>query len=97
MRSLCVLAASLAAVRFGSAAAVEAGKPAPSLNLTQILQAAAGGSASWDAFRGKATVLEFWATWCGPCVEAIPHWNKLVERFQDRPIRFLSITDESPN
>ncbi len=96
MRSLCLLALSLAAARFGSAAAVEAGKPAPALSLTQVLQAPSGSAASWDALRGKATVLEFWATWCGPCVEEIPHWNKLVERFQDRPIRFLSVTDESP-
>ena len=96
MRFLCVLAVSLAAARFGSAAAVETGKPAPPLSLTQVLQAPTASAATWDAFRGKATVLEFWATWCAPCVEAIPHWNKLVERFQDRPIRFLSITDESP-
>jgi uncharacterized protein (TIGR03435 family) len=96
MRSLYFLALSLAAARFGSAAAVEAGKAAPALNLTQILQAPAGSTATWEAFHGKASVLEFWATWCAPCVEAIPHWNKLAERFKDRPIRFLSITDESP-
>jgi thiol-disulfide isomerase/thioredoxin len=96
MRYRYILTLAIAAARLGSAAAVEAGKPAPPLSLTPILQAPAGSAATWDAFRGKATVLEFWATWCGPCVEAIPHWNKLVERFQDRPIRFLSITDESP-
>jgi uncharacterized protein (TIGR03435 family) len=96
MRSLCVLALLFAAAGYGSAAAVEAGKPAPPISLTQVLQAPAGTAANWDALRGQATVLEFWATWCGPCVEAIPHWNKLVERFQGRPIRFLSITDESP-
>lgn len=43
----------------------------------------------------KATVLEFWATWCPPCREAIPRLNELAEQFKDRPIDFLSLTPES--
>ena len=39
--------------------------------------------------------LEFWATWCVPCVEAIPHVNELTTKFQGKPIQFISITDES--
>jgi uncharacterized protein (TIGR03435 family) len=80
-----------------SAAAVEAGKAAPPLALTQILHAPAGSSATWEALKGKAVVLEFWATWCEPCVEQLPHLNSLVERFQNRPVTLLSITDEAPD
>ncbi len=43
----------------------------------------------------RATVLEFWATWCPPCREAIPHLNQLAEQFKDRPIDFLSLTPET--
>jgi thiol-disulfide isomerase/thioredoxin len=39
-------------------------------------------------------VLEFWATWCGPCREAIPSMNKMIESFAGRPVRFISVTDE---
>ena len=39
-------------------------------------------------------VLEFWATWCAPCIEQIPHLNELVAKFAGRPIQFISITDE---
>lgn len=37
-------------------------------------------------------VLDFWATWCGPCVRVIPHWNELVEKFSGKPIVFISIS-----
>src|SRR5262245_57315569 len=37
-----------------------------------------------------------WATWCGGCVSAIPHLNDLAEKFQDKPVVFLSVTDEDP-
>jgi thiol-disulfide isomerase/thioredoxin len=43
----------------------------------------------------RATVLEFWATWCPPCREAIPHLNELAEQFKDSPIDFISLTPES--
>src|SRR5580704_14152480 len=75
----------------------DAGKPAPPLSLTRILQTPAGRKAGWDAFHGKVTVLEFWATWCDPCITAIPHWNSVVKQFQNRPVQFLSVTDEAPD
>jgi uncharacterized protein (TIGR03435 family) len=39
-------------------------------------------------------MLEFWATWCGPCVEAIPHINQLAEQFKAEPIDLVTVTDE---
>ncbi|HEX8314454.1 MAG TPA: TlpA disulfide reductase family protein [Flavisolibacter sp.] len=47
-------------------------------------------------FDGKFKVLEFWATWCKPCLKAVPHLNKLQRKFQDSNIVFLSITYEKP-
>ena len=34
--------------------------------------------------RGKAVLLNFWATWCGPCRSELPHVQKLYERAKDR-------------
>ncbi len=43
----------------------------------------------------KFVVLEFWATWCGPCVAAVPHMNELQAKFKNPNLYFISITDES--
>ena len=66
------------------------------MNLSELLQAPVDTPLSSAAFRGKSVVLEFWATWCGGCVAAIPHLNELVKQFQDGPVIFLSVTDEDP-
>lgn len=45
-------------------------------------------------FNKKFKVLEFWATWCRPCLKAVPHLNSLQEKFKDSNIVFLSVTYE---
>ena len=72
-----------------------AGRMAPEIELSQILQAPAGTKPLLSELRGKAVVLEFWATWCGGCVAAIPHLNQLADQFKDKPVVFLSVTDEA--
>lgn len=42
----------------------------------------------------KFIVLEFWATWCGPCLAAVPHMNALQEKFKRSDLYFISLTDE---
>lgn len=73
----------------------EVGKEAPPLTLSKILQAPAEARANWEALRGRVVVIDFWATWCGPCRKSIPHWNELVDAFKDKPVQFLAITDEN--
>lgn len=44
---------------------------------------------------GKFIVIDFWATWCAPCLETVPHMNKLVEQNRSRKdLVFLALTDE---
>jgi thiol-disulfide isomerase/thioredoxin len=42
-------------------------------------------------FTGKVTLVNFWASWCGPCVEEIPALNRLRERMQGKPFELISI------
>jgi uncharacterized protein (TIGR03435 family) len=45
----------------------------------------------------KFIVIEFWATWCGPCLDAVPHLNELQEKFRsNNDLVFISMTDEKP-
>ena len=75
-------------------AAPKVGETAPDLGLEHVLQAPAATEASWEKLRGKVVVLEFWATWCAPCIAAIPHLNELADHFKGKPVQFIAITDE---
>lgn len=74
--------------------AVKVGDPAPTLHLDVVLQAPRAKPVTWDALKGNVVVIEFWATWCGPCRTALPHLNELASQYQNKPVRFISITDE---
>jgi uncharacterized protein (TIGR03435 family) len=51
-------------------------------------------SSSLNALKGKVVVLEFWATWCGACLTAMPHLAKLQQTFPDK-LRVITISSES--
>ena len=46
--------------------------------------------------RGETVLVEFWATWCTPCQEAIPHLNGLAEEVAGRRVRFLAVSLDDP-
>lgn len=40
---------------------------------------------------GKVYVVEFWATWCGPCIAAFPHLSKLQAEYKDKGVTFIGV------
>jgi thiol-disulfide isomerase/thioredoxin len=64
-------------------------QPVPPIHL---LWCSDGRSKSLDAFKGKVVVLDFWATWCGPCIRSMPNLRKLQDRYKDYPVVILGIT-----
>jgi len=47
---------------------------------------------SLDDLQGKVVLLDFWATWCRPCREALPHIQRIAKKFQGEPLVILSIS-----
>ncbi|MEM8523697.1 MAG: TlpA disulfide reductase family protein [Bacteroidota bacterium] len=69
---------------------ITVGEEASKINISQWLK----NQPEDDKLKGKFIVLEFWASWCKPCLNAVPHLNELQAQF-DRPnLLFLSMTYE---
>ncbi len=51
----------------------------------------AGKSVSLKSLRGKIVLLDFWATWCGPCRMAMPGLQKLHDRYKDKPVAIYGV------
>ncbi len=52
---------------------------------------------SYSQLKGeKLTVLDFWATWCKPCLRSIPILTELYDRFSDQGVEFIGINIDSP-
>jgi len=58
------------------------GHPAPPLFVDDWINAPAGGL-DWSDLEGKVVLVDFWGTWCSPCIRALPHLRELHERYPD--------------
>ena len=55
------------------------------------LQTPEGKTVQLSDLRGKVVLMDFWATWCGPCKKAMPHIQAIHERFKDQPVEVYGI------
>ena len=77
---LVVLAAASFSAQESRPFSLMVGDSAPQLRVDRWLK----GSLISEYRRGHVYVVEFWATWCGPCKECIPHLSKLQEKYPDK-------------
>lgn len=68
-------------------------KPA---NLNFTLKDMSGKDVNLAAFKGKVIILDFWATWCGPCKLEIPGFVDLQNKYRDRGLVVLGLSVDDP-
>jgi thiol-disulfide isomerase/thioredoxin len=67
-----------------------AGEPAPALKL----KSEDGKVVALESFRGKPVLLDFWATWCGPCVAALPQLAQIYQEAKDKGLVLLTVDQD---
>lgn len=73
--------------------AAEIGDPAAPLAVAEWVKGSPITLA--EAKDKKILVVEFWATWCGPCRTSIPHLTELQKKYRDKDVVFIGVTDEA--
>jgi peroxiredoxin len=69
------------------------GTPSPDFTLLDVN----GQQRNVSEWKGKVLVLNFWATWCPPCLEEIPYFIKLQKQYGQQGLQFVGIALESVN
>jgi len=67
------------------------GKPAFDMELTDV----EGNTRRLSEFKGKVLYLDFWATWCGPCIQESPHFEALSKEYAGKDIVFIPISQDT--
>jgi peroxiredoxin len=75
-------------------AAVDEGDPAPAFNLPSLT---GDGTLSLSDYKGKVVYLDFWASWCAPCVTAMPFIEKLRREYSAARFQVVAVNlDQDP-
>ena len=75
---------------------LKVGSPAPPLNIEHWISDAGGKfKPVTDLEAGKVYVVEFWATWCKPCIRSMPHLAEIQTKYIDQSVQVISLSDES--
>ncbi|SNT20277.1 Thiol-disulfide isomerase or thioredoxin [Granulicella rosea] len=95
--SACAAAASdkdpmkIRAQHFAENPALSMSKMAPAFTVTAL----DGSRFTLDEMGGRVVLIDFWATWCGPCNEELPHMKKIAKEFAGQPLVIISISWDS--
>lgn len=72
---------------------LKVGDPAPAMNVDKWVK----GDAITGFEKGRVYVVEFWATWCGPCIRSMPHLSAIQKEYKDRGLTVIGVTSGDEN
>ena len=76
---------------------ISAGDVAPTFALPQIdSEGHLGAPVALEALRGKVVLVDFWATWCRPCIKSMPALERVYRRLRHRGFTVLSVNTDGP-
>jgi thiol-disulfide isomerase/thioredoxin len=78
----------------GNAPPMKIGELQPAMDFTTL---EGNEHPTWSGLKGTVVVIDFWATWCAPCLAAFPKINALTEEFSGERVVFYSVTYETPS
>jgi peroxiredoxin len=87
LRAAAAVLATLTALA-STAAAIDEGQPAPAFRAPAL---DGGGTVSLAAHRGKVVYLDFWASWCAPCLTSLPLLEELRKEFSPRDFQVVAV------
>ncbi|MFB0519476.1 MAG: peroxiredoxin family protein [Acidobacteriota bacterium] len=76
---------------FGKIKGQSSSSPAPDFALPDL----EGKTVKLSDFKGKVIIIDFWATWCPPCVKEIPHFIELYEQYKENGFQMIGIAIQS--
>jgi thiol-disulfide isomerase/thioredoxin len=79
------------AQHFAANPALSLAKMAPAFTVTAL----DGSRFNLDEMGGRVVLIDFWATWCGPCKEELPHMKKIAQEFANDPLVIISVSWDS--
>lgn len=92
-RMQAILALTIATI-CTSSLAVEEGEPVPDLTLPSIY--ADQPEISLQGLSGKTIYIDFWASWCAPCIKSLPLYNEMYHKYKDQGLEVVAISVDNP-
>ncbi|MDA9777973.1 TlpA family protein disulfide reductase [Rubripirellula sp.] len=94
--ALCVFSSERPHLAAQGVQELKIGSAAPELAIEHWIQDGNGFFKPVTKFeKGKVYVVEFWATWCGPCIQSMPHLAELQNKYRGQNVQIISVSNET--
>jgi peroxiredoxin len=77
----------------GTLTPIEQRQPAPDVSMERL----DGGRTTLAELQGQVVIISFWATWCRPCLQELPHMERFLQTYGDQGLAVLAISTDQPD